>query len=119
MIYQPGFLHEKLQTEIAIELIADFNMPICRTRLSDSDYEDDVDVIQLKENDIIIVKWFRPRLLSPAPYAYVVRSNNIDINRESTLSKEFIEMNTKNGILFRDVTKRYNREQKINSILLK
>jgi hypothetical protein len=60
MIYLPGRMHEKLQTEMFLELNVDFNIPISgERRLFDIDV-DTLDKLDLESGDVIVSRWFKP-----------------------------------------------------------
>ena len=122
--YIPGKLHDKLQMPRAFRMINTFIITLCNDRYSNTDlmYDDrDTYIIELQKNDIIVVRWFVPPSdYDSKPYTYfvkVINEGEYKINAESIISKEFIEHNTKNGQLFADITKQYNRDIKIKQLL--
>ena len=122
MDYIPGHLHEKLQKEYFFLLNSDFVWSNCREkRLSEmkdmSDW-DDLDTIELSQGDVIDVRFFKSSPTSEV-YTYLERViyNNGDITEyktESIISKGLID---KNLGLFTDVTKSFERDKKIETIL--
>ena len=133
MDYIPGHLHEKLQKEHFFLINSDFVWSNCRQkRLSEmkdmSDW-DDLDTIELSQGDVIDVRFFKSSPTSEA-YAYLERViwSNGDITEyktESIISKGLIEKNSdlkpekliNYEVLFTDVTKSFERDKKIETIL--
>lgn len=131
MDYIPGHLHEKLQKEYFFLVNSDFVWSNCRgKRLSEmkdmSDW-DETDTIELSQGDVVVVRFFKSSPTSEA-YTYLERViyNNGDVTKyktESIISKGLIEKNLDPGKvenkswLFTDVTKAFERNKKIETIL--
>ena len=131
MDYIPGHLHEKLQKEYFFLVNSDFVWSNCREkRLSEmkdmSDW-DETDTIELSQGDVVVVRFFKSSPTSEA-YTYLERViyNNGDVTKyktESIISKGLIEKNLDPGKvenkswLFTDVTKAFERNKKIETIL--
>ena len=131
MDYIPGHLHEKLQKEYFFLVNSDFVWSNCRgKRLSEmkdmSDW-DETDTIELSQGDVVVVRFFKSSPTSEA-YTYLERAiyNNGNITEyktESIISKGLIEKNLDTGKvenkswLFTDVTKAFERNKKIETIL--
>lgn len=131
MDYIPGQIHEKLQKENFFLVNNNFSWSNCRDkRWSDmrdiSDW-DETDTIELSKGDVVVVRFFKS---SPTEEAYTylesVIYNNGDITEyktESIISKGLIEKNLDPGKvenkswLFTDVTKSFERDKKIETIL--
>ncbi len=131
MNYIPGQIHEKLQKENFFLVNSDFSWSNCRDkRWSDMrDIEDweKTDTIELSKGDVVVVRFFKSSPTSNA-YTYLERViyNNGDITEyktESIISLALIEKNLDPGKvenkswLFTDVTKSFEREKKIDSVL--
>lgn len=144
MEYIAGTIHEKYQIPRALEISDTFVIGICKIRYTDTDLIDDNSIIDLETigGDIIVVRFFDPNgssgkgNYSTPAHLYIdklIRGEvEIKIKAESILSKDFIEINTDpksiswpthlhessdKKWMFRDVTKEYNREEKINQII--
>jgi hypothetical protein len=131
MNYIPGQIHEKLQKENFFLVNSDFSWSNCRDKrwseMSDSKDWDETNTIELSKGDIVVVRFFKPSPTSEA-YTYLekVIYNNGDVvgyKTESIISKGLIEKNLDPGKfenkswLFTDVTKSFDREKKIDSVL--
>lgn len=131
MDYIPGQIHENFQKEHFFFIKHDFNWSNCGPRryseMSDSKDWDETESIDLTEGDIIVVRFFKARPNSEA-YSYLERIiySNGDVTEyktESIISRGFIEKNLnpenfKNkSWLFTDITKSFERDKKIESIL--
>jgi len=86
--------------------------------MSDSkDWDDTVD-IDLVKGDVISVRFFKSSPTSES-YTYLERIYNgvgvIEYKKESIISFGFIQSNT--GYLFLDITKAFERDKKIETIL--
>jgi hypothetical protein len=131
MNYIPGQIHESLQKEHFFLINNDFSWSNCRDkRWGDmrgiSDW-DETDTIELSKGDIVVVRFFKSSPTSDA-YTYLERViyNNVDVTEyktESIISLALIEKNLDPGKvenkswLFTDVTKSFEREKKIDSVL--
>lgn len=122
MDYIPGHLHEKLQNEYYYLINSDFVWSNCNekrlTKLDGRDW-DYLSVIDLKEGDVIVVRFFKSSPTSTSSYTYlerVIYSNGdiIEYKTESIISLGFV---IKNEQLFTEVTKSFERDKKIESIL--
>lgn len=122
MDYIPGQIHESFQKEHAFLINGNFAWSTCGPRryseMSDSKDWDETESIGLLKGDIIVVRFFKDKPTSSA-YTYLERViyNNGDITKyktESIVSLSFIE---KNLWLFTDITKSFERDKKIESIL--
>jgi hypothetical protein len=127
MDYEPGILHEFYQTSNYFSVGFDFTISACKEnfRLKNlstlDDYDNYTENVDLVKDDVIKIKYFKSNSES-LPYVYlesVIRSNGdiIDYNLETILSKNFMDHNTENSVLFTEVTKIYQRDKKINQIL--
>jgi hypothetical protein len=134
MNYIPGQIHEKLQKENFFLVNSDFSWSNCRhKRWADmrgiSDWDETV-AIELSKGDIVVVRFFKPSPTSEA-YTYlekVIYNNGdiVDYKTESIISLGLIEKNldpekvenkTIQRWLFTDVTKSFERNKKIDSVL--
>jgi hypothetical protein len=122
MNYIAGQIHEKLQREHFFLINYDFSWINCRDkRFKDMTYAEDwdeTDVIELSKGDVVVVRFFKESQTSEA-YSYLERViyNNGDFTEyktESTISLGLLE---KNGSLFTDMTKAFERDKKIETIL--
>ena len=131
MYYIPGQIHEKLQKEYFFLINNDFTWSNCGPRryseMSDSSHWDETESIELSKGDVIVVRFFKGRPISEA-YSYLERViyNNDDITEyktESIISLNFIENNLNpekfenKSWLFTDITKSFERDKKIESVL--
>ncbi len=131
MDYIPGQIHEGFQKENFFLVNNNFVWSNCGPRryseMSDSKHWDDTEVIELSKGDIIVVRFFKNNSTSSA-YSYLERViyNNGDVveyKTESIISLAFIEKNLNPEIvknkswLFTDVTKSFERDKIIESIL--
>lgn len=131
MNYIPGQIHEKLQKECFFLINNDFSWSNCRDKrwgdMRDISDWDETDTIELSKGDIVVVRFFKSSPTSDA-YTYLERViyNNVDVTEyktESIISLALIEKNLDPGKvenkswLFTDVTKSFEREKKIDSVL--
>lgn len=123
MEYIPGQIHESFQKEHFFLVNYDFIWLNCGPKryseMSDSKDWDELEDVQLSGGDIIVVRLFKPRPSSET-YSYLERvihkSGNVtEYKTDSTISLEFILVNK--GRLFTDVTKQFERDKIIESIL--
>lgn len=131
MDYIPGQMHEKLQKEHFFLVNNDFSWTNCRDKrlgdMRDIGDWDETDTIELSKGDVVVVRFFKSSPTSEA-YTYLekVIYNNGDITEyktESIISLGLIEKNLDLGKvenkswLFTDVTKAFERNKKIETIL--
>jgi len=131
MNYIPGQIHEKLQKENFFLVNSDFSWSNCRDKrwgdMRDIEDWDETDTIELSKGDIVVVRFFKSSPTSEA-YTYLERViyNNgdmIEYKTESIISLGLIEKNLYPGKvenkswLFSDVTKAFERDKKIETIL--
>ena len=131
MNYIPGQIHEKLQKEHFFLVNSDFSWSNCRDKrwgdMRDIEDWDETDTIELYKGDIVVVRFFKSSPISEA-YTYLERViyNNGDVTEyktESIISKGLIEKNLDPGKvenkswLFSDMTKSFERDKKIETIL--
>ena len=121
MEYIPGYLHEKLQNEFFFLINSDFLWINCGPRrLSEIDSKDwdETKNINLIKGDVISVRFFKSSPTSEA-YTYLEKvwsgGGVIEYKTESIISFGFIQSNT--GYLFVDITKSFEREIKLESLL--
>lgn len=131
MEYIPGDIHEELQKEHFFLVNHDFNWTNCvRKRFSemrDSKDWDETETLGIKAGDIIVVRFFRYSPVSNS-YTYLERviysnGDEIEYKTESIISLALIEKNLYPGKienkswLLNDMTKSFERDKKIESIL--
>ena len=131
MNYIPGQIHEKLQKENFFLVNNDFAWSNCTDKrwadMTDIDDWNETDTIELSKGDVVVVRFFKSSPTSDA-YTYLERViyNNGDVTdykTESIISLALIEKNLDTGKvqnknwLFTDVTKSFEREKKIDSVL--
>jgi len=131
MNYIPGQIHDKLQKEHFFLVNSDFSWSNCRDKrwgdMRDISDWDETDTIELSKGDVVVVRFFKSSPTSEA-YTYLERViyNNGDVSEyktESIISKGLIEKNLDPGKvenkswLFTDVTKSFERDKKIETIL--
>jgi hypothetical protein len=120
MEYIAGHVHSKLQQEHYYEIVNSMFIIVLKdgNRHSDLntsvDYDNLTDTIELFENDIICVKYFKLNEYSSVSYSYIETINNKPIKSESLISRDFI---TSNEIVFNDITFAMKRDKLIDSIL--
>lgn len=104
-------------------MLQDFNIPILKRRWCETNFLDDDSTITLSvsKGDILVVRFFRPNDHSMS-YTYIEKvitpNGENTIMSECALSTEFIVQNTLNKLLFIVVTQQYERDKKIESLLL-
>ena len=121
MNYIPGYLHEKLQNEFFFLINSDFVWSNCGPKrlseMSDSKDWDDTVIIDLVKGDVISVRFFKSSPTSVA-YTYLERvwsgGGVVEYKKESIISFGFIQSNKE---IFMDVTKSFERDKKIETIL--
>ena len=131
MDYKPGQIHEGFQKEHFFLINNNFSWSNCGPRryseMTDSAHWDETETLELSKDDIIVVRFFKDKPASSA-YSYLERViyNNGDITEyktESIISLNFIENNLNpekvqnKSWLFTDVTKSFERDKIIESIL--
>lgn len=131
MEYIPGRIYEKLQKEFYLRSNENFTWIACSKRYklfeSQSDWDEQTFDIELKVGDIIVIRFWNtevkrnPNFYSDT-YTYIERvisdDSIMEYKTESIMSKNFVESNLGIGkYLFTDVTKFFEREKKIDSIL--
>lgn len=120
MDYIPGHLHEKLQNEHYYLINSDFVWSNCnKKRFADIDGKDwdNLSKVNLTEGDVIVFRFFKSSTSSIYTYLERVIYSNGDIieyKTESIISLGFV---IKNEQLFTEVTKSFERDKKIESIL--
>ena len=121
MEYIPGYLHEKLQNEFFFLINSDFVWSNCGPRrlseMSDSKDWDETKDISLIKGDVISVRFFKSSPTSEA-YTYLEKvwsgDGVIEYKTESIISFAFIQSNP---FLLTDITKSFEREIKLESLL--
>ena len=131
MNYIPGQIHQSFQKEHFFLINNDFAWSNCGLKrlveMSDSKDWDDTVAIDLSKGDVVVVRFFKS---SPTASTYtylekVIYNNGdiVDYKTESIISLGLIEKNLNPGKvenkswLFTDVTKSFEREKKIDSVL--
>jgi hypothetical protein len=120
MEYIAGHVHSKLQQEHYYEIVNSMFISVLKdgNRHSDlrtsDDYDNLTDTIELFENDIICVKYFKLDEYSSVSYSYIEKINKKKIQRESLISIDFIISNEN---VFKDITLIIKRDKLIDSIL--
>jgi len=121
MNYIPGQIHEKLQREHFFLINYDFSWINCRDkRFKDMTYAEDwneTDVIELSKGDVVVVRFFKESQTSEVSYLERVIYNNGDVTEYKTESTISFGLIHKNSILFADMTKSFERDKKIETIL--
>lgn len=131
MDYIPGQIHEKLQKENFFLVNLDFSWSNCRDKrwgdMRDIEDWDETDTIELSKGDVVVVRFFKSSPTSEA-YTYLERviynnGNITEYKTESIISLGLIEKNLDPGKvenkswLFSDMTKAFERDKKIETIL--
>ena len=131
MDYIPGYMLEISQREHFFLTNNDFVWLNCRERrwseMEDISDWNELDTVELSKGDVVVVRFFKSSPTSEA-YTYLERViyNNGDVveyKTESIISKGLIEKNLYPGKvenkswLFTDVTKSFERDKKIETIL--
>lgn len=127
MKYIPGILHEIYQRPFYIQIGFEFIMSILKDefRFDDlkmgCDYDTKLDDLSLDSDDVIKFRWFKTKQDQTAHIFIedLIKSNGdiISLNRETIISYDFITHNRNKNGYFIDVSKIYQRDQKINQIL--
>jgi hypothetical protein len=128
MDYIPGQIHESFQKEHFFLITQDFIWINCGLKrfgeINQSKDWDETSDVSLKKGDVIVVRFFKSTPTSET-YSYLERviylrvypnrhEEVIDYKKESIISLSFIQSNL---FLFSDVTKEFERERKLESIL--
>ena len=128
MEYIPGQIHESFQKEHFFLVNFDFNWTNCRdkrwSKMSHHTDWDETDTIELSKDDVVVVRFFKSLPISES-YSYlekVIYSDGVETEYkiESIISLEFMVRNTMGSDesrLFTHVTKSFERDKKINSII--
>lgn len=131
MDYIPGQIHESFQKEHFFLVNYDFVWSNCGQRrlyeMSDSSHWDELPTIELSNGDIVVVRFFKDKPTSSA-YSYLERviykcGDVVEYKTESIISLGLIESNLdpqkveNKSWLFTDVSKSFERDKKIESIL--
>ena len=131
MNYIPGQIHENFQKEHFFLVNNDFNWINCKEKrlseMTENTDWDETETIELKNGDIIVVRFFKNSPTSNA-YTYlerVIHNNDdvIDYKTETIISLALIEQNLdpakfpNKSWLFSDAKKIIEREIKLESIL--
>ena len=126
MEYIQGFVHHSFAKSHYYEFNMDFTLVVCNNvRYSDiDDYDKESYGLDVGKGFIISVKFFKTKEDSSA-YCYLegyydLNGNYTQVNQETLMSSEFINRNSReefNGKLMIDVTKKFNRDKKIDLIL--
>lgn len=133
MDYIPGEIHESYQKEYFFLMNSDFVWSNCRDKRLFDMIKQGADIgaldetIELSKGDVVVIRFFKSKPTSSI-YAYLERViyNNGDVTEyktESIISLGLIEKNLDTGVrenkswIFTDVTRAFEREKKIHSIL--
>lgn len=123
MDYIPGQIHESFQKENFLLVNYDFVWSNCGPKryseMSDSKDWDETESIDLSKGDVIVVRFFKTKPTS-STYSYLERviyrcGDTVEYKTDSIISLDFIKKNT--GYLFTDLTKSFERDKLIESIL--
>jgi hypothetical protein len=122
MEYVPRYIHEKYQQFHYYEMLNDFTISVLdnareRDLRNINDCDDLTYTLDLKKGDIICTRFFKSHQTTTT-YTYldfyISDDEKIDIEQETILSKEMIDLNS---FIFDDVTLQYKRNLKIENIL--
>lgn len=125
MEYIQGFVHDSFARTHYYQVNMNFTMVVCDNvrydKLDNFDkYTYDID---FSKGAIIVVKFFKAREESFVGYTYLEGFYNLgvytEVNQETIISYNFLINNSEKfgGKLFFDVTKKINRDNKIDLIL--
>ena len=125
MEYIQGFVHDSFAKTHYYEFNMDFTMVVCNNvRYSEYDYDNDGYDINFSKGCIICVKFFKTKEGSYGAYMYLEGFYNLEgvyteVNQETIMSREFVSANSEEvgGKLLVDVSKKMNRDKKIDLIL--
>jgi hypothetical protein len=122
MEYLPRYIHEKYQQFHYYEMLNDFTMSVLdnareRDLRNINDWDDLTYTLDLKKGDTICTRFFKSHQTTTT-YTYldfyISDDEKIDIEQETILSKEMIDLNS---FIFDDVTLQYKRNLKIENVL--
>ena len=125
MEYIQGFVHDSFAKTHYYEFNMSFTAVVCdNVRYSTiDDYDKECFDIDFSKGDIICVKFFKTKEDYSA-YVYLegyYNSSGIykEVNQETIMSREFVSYNSEEvgGKLLVDITKKFNRDKKIDLIL--
>ena len=125
MEYIQGFVHHSLAKSHYYEFNMNFTMLVCNNvrYYGIDDYDKESYGLDVGEGFIISVKFFKTKEGSSA-YCYLegyydLNGNYTQVNQETLMSKSFIEINSQEfgSKLMIDITKKFNRDKKIDLIL--
>jgi hypothetical protein len=128
MEYIPGQINESFQKEHFFLVNFNFSWTNCRDKrwgeMSMSTDWDETDTIELSKGDVVVVRFFKSSPISES-YSYlekIIYSDGVETEYkiESIISREFMVRNTMGSDesqLFTHVTKSFERDKKINSII--
>jgi hypothetical protein len=125
MEYIQGFVHDSFAKNHYYEFNMDFTMVVCsNVRYSEYDFDNDGYDIDFSKGYIMCVKFFKAKEGSYGAYTYLEGFYDIEgiyteVNQETIMSREFVSANSEEvgGKLLVDVTKKFNRDKKIDLIL--
>jgi hypothetical protein len=126
MEYIQGFVHDSFAKPHYYEFNMDFTLVVCNNvrYYGIDDYDRESYGLDVYEGFTISVKFFKTKEDSSA-YCYLdgyydLEGNYTQVNQETLMSSEFINRNSREefgGKLMIDVTKKFNRDKKIDLIL--
>jgi hypothetical protein len=124
MEYIQGFVHNSFAKTHYYEFNMDFTMVVCNNvRYSEYDFDNDGYDINFGKGCIICVKFFKSKEDYSA-YTYLEGYYNLEgvytkVNQETIMSRGFVSANSEEvgGKLLVDVSKKMNRNNKIDLIL--
>jgi len=125
MEYIQGFVHDSFAKPHYYEFNMDFTLVVCNNvrYYGIDDYDRESYGLDVGKGFIISVKFFKTKEDSSA-YCYLkgyydLDGNYIKVNQETIMSREFVMANSEEvgGKLMIDVTKKFERDKKIDLIL--
>jgi hypothetical protein len=125
MEYIQGFVHDSFAKNHYYEFNMDFTMVVCNNvRYSEYDFDKDGYGMDFEKGYIICIKFFKAKEESHGAYTYLEGFYNLEgfytkVNQETIMSREFVSANSEEvgGKLLIDVSKKMNRNNKIDLIL--
>lgn len=125
MEYIQGFVHDSLAKPHYYEFNMDFTLVVCNNvrYYGIDDYDRESYGLDVGKGFIISVKFFKTKEDSSAVCYlegyYDLDGNYTQVNQETIMSREFLMANSEEvgGKLMIDVTKKFNRDKKIDLIL--
>ena len=123
MEYIQGFVHDSFAKTHYYEFNMDFTMVVCNNvRYSEYDFDNDGYDINFGKGYIMCVKFFKSKEGPYSAYTYLEGYYNLEgvytkVNQETIMSREFVSVNSVGGKLLIDVSKKMNRNNKIDLIL--